>query len=237
MSMLFVVLGFFGVFIFLIIAAISSIKRTGKSKQWFVLSGISLGVFLISLSYVNPPKDEVNSASSKISNRENKVKKVSDEKVKHNKPVTKATDKLVDKNKSSTDIKQKDLEKTKKNRKDKGVIKQSEIKQSKNVIKIKTQKKNGDTKKAPSLSNGKNTELKDDVFVGVGETKDNYNEMFDYITAGNQEGLKRMALDGRIVYAAKGTPITIVDMGVISVKIEIIKSGIRGWVPIELLSR
>ncbi|KQC46930.1 hypothetical protein AP057_08870 [Geobacillus sp. Sah69] len=97
-------------------------------------------------------------------------------------------------------------------------------------------KKEGTKNNAP-LMDGENGVLADDVFVALGEDKTNYEEMFKYITANNKEALERMILEGKVVFAPKGTPITVVDRGFINAKIEIIKTGQRGWVPVEYLAR
>jgi hypothetical protein len=87
------------------------------------------------------------------------------------------------------------------------------------------------------LMDGENGVLADDVLVALGEDKTNYEEMFNYITANNKEALERMILEGKVVFASKGTPITVVDRGFINAKIEIIETGQRGWVPVEYLAR
>ncbi|ASS74227.1 hypothetical protein CIG75_04000 [Tumebacillus algifaecis] len=87
------------------------------------------------------------------------------------------------------------------------------------------------------IGTGKDGVLKRDVFVGVGETKKNYDEMFDYIVAKNQDALMRMVVDGRVVVATKGTAFTVVNMGFISAMIEIHETGVRGWIPIEYLAQ
>jgi len=94
-----------------------------------------------------------------------------------------------------------------------------------------------EAKNKNTLMSGENGILNNDVFVGVGENKDNYDEMFKYITKKNQEALKQMILDGKVYYAKQGTKITCVERGIINAKIQISGTKIRGWVPIEYLAK
>jgi hypothetical protein len=92
-------------------------------------------------------------------------------------------------------------------------------------------------KEEAPLTSGENGVLNDDVFVGLGEDKTNYDEMFTYITKGNQDALTQMIFDGKVAFAEKSTAITVVDRGFINAKIQIIETGARGWVPVEYLAR
>lgn len=87
------------------------------------------------------------------------------------------------------------------------------------------------------LMDGENGVLADDVFIGLGEDKKNYEEMFTYITKGNQAALAQMVSDGKVLFAEKGTPITVVDRGFVSAHIQVIGTKDRGWVPVEYLAK
>lgn len=88
-----------------------------------------------------------------------------------------------------------------------------------------------------TVMSGENGFLAEDSFIGLGEDKKNYDEMFKYINANNLDALKGMMLDGRVSFAKKGTPITVVDHGFINAKIQVIATGDRGWVPVEYLAK
>lgn len=88
-----------------------------------------------------------------------------------------------------------------------------------------------------TVYSGENGILSDEVLIGVGENKDNYDEMFKYITKKNEAALKQMIIEGRVYYAQKGTKITVIDRGIINAKVQVIGTGIRGWVPVEYLAK
>lgn len=87
------------------------------------------------------------------------------------------------------------------------------------------------------LMDGENGVLADDVFIGLGEDKKNYDEMFTYITKKNQEALAQMVSDGKVLFAEKGTPITVIDRGFVNAHVQVIGTGERGWVPVEYLAK
>lgn len=99
------------------------------------------------------------------------------------------------------------------------------------------QKEKQKAKADSPLTDGENGVLAEDVFIGLGEDKKNYDEMFTYITKGNNEALAQMVVEGKVLFAAKGTPITVVDRGFINAHVQVIGTGERGWIPVEYLAR
>lgn len=87
------------------------------------------------------------------------------------------------------------------------------------------------------LGSGQNGYLSDDVVVGLGEDTKNMDELFKYIAAKNDAAINDMEAAGKVVVAKKGTPINVIDRGVVSAKIQIIDTKQRGWVPVEYLSK
>ncbi|RFU71008.1 hypothetical protein D0469_03450 [Peribacillus saganii] len=86
------------------------------------------------------------------------------------------------------------------------------------------------------LMSGENGFLAEDVIVGLGDSKQNLDDVIKFAVANNREELAAMILEGRAIVAQKGTPITLLEQGVLSGKIKIKDSGAIGWVPAEYLS-
>jgi hypothetical protein len=84
---------------------------------------------------------------------------------------------------------------------------------------------------------GENGVLADDVIIALGEDKTNLDELMNYITAKNTEAVNRMILEGKAVIHEKGTPVTVVDSSFAALKIEVIETGERGWVPYEFVTK
>jgi phage protein D len=61
-----------------------------------------------------------------------------------------------------------------------------------------------EAKHSNSLMSGESGLLLNEVFVGVGEKKDNYDEMFTYITKNNQDALKGNVTGWPNLLCAKG---------------------------------
>ncbi|WP_020615794.1 hypothetical protein [Paenibacillus daejeonensis] len=94
------------------------------------------------------------------------------------------------------------------------------------------------TKSEPSstlVMSGQNGKLKTTTYIGLGESKDNYNEMMKYIVADNLDAVGRMLLDGRITMGKAGDAVTVIDRGIMNTKIELLSTGQRGWVPSEFV--
>jgi hypothetical protein len=87
------------------------------------------------------------------------------------------------------------------------------------------------------LVSGENGFIANDVYIGIGENKNNFDELMSYVVNDNYEALDQMVLEGKAVLLPKGTPITVVDRGIVKSKINVINTGKRGWVPSEFLSK
>jgi hypothetical protein len=84
---------------------------------------------------------------------------------------------------------------------------------------------------------GENGVLADDVIIALGEDKKNLDELMNYINAKNVDAVNRMIAEGKAVIHKKGTPVTVVESGFATLKIEVIETGERGWVPYEFVTK
>lgn len=83
------------------------------------------------------------------------------------------------------------------------------------------------------LVSGDRGYINNDVFVAT--TEENFDLMFDFITAKNNNGLNEMLLNGQIFSLTKGTSVNVLDSGFTKMKISS-PSG-SGWVPVEFVSK
>ncbi|CAM3830508.1 hypothetical protein [Mesobacillus thioparans] len=85
--------------------------------------------------------------------------------------------------------------------------------------------------KPHAVVEGQNGYLVGPIFIAA--DKDSYDEMWGYIVEENNDALARMMENGRLFAGAKGGRVTVVDFGLTTSLIEVIDTGLRGYVPTE----
>jgi hypothetical protein len=78
---------------------------------------------------------------------------------------------------------------------------------------------------------GENGILNEDAFISLGEEKENFALMQEYIATSNGVSLKQMVKLGKVYYAEKGTKVIMLSKGFLRAKVEIVKTGRVGLVP------
>lgn len=94
-----------------------------------------------------------------------------------------------------------------------------------------------EAKAEPEFKEGANYYLGTDVIMGIGKKKDNLDEVVKYASANNKSALESMVSEGKALIVAAGTPITLVEYGVLSAKVKLTETGTVGWVPSEMISK
>jgi hypothetical protein len=81
------------------------------------------------------------------------------------------------------------------------------------------------------VTEGQNGYLTDTIFIAVDEVS--YKEMMGYVVENNIDALERMMWEGELSSGDKGQEVTILKFGYTRSLIEVVESGLRGYVPTE----
>ncbi|MEJ9228899.1 hypothetical protein LAV79_05260 [Peribacillus butanolivorans] len=82
-----------------------------------------------------------------------------------------------------------------------------------------------------TLNEGENGFMIDDTILGVGENDSNLKEVTKYAGANNTAEIQAMVVAGKAVLVDKGTPITLIEHGVLKDKVKLQETGEIGWTP------
>ncbi|MGE7021333.1 hypothetical protein [Solibacillus cecembensis] len=88
-------------------------------------------------------------------------------------------------------------------------------------------------KKPVRVVEGHNGYLTQNTFLAIDE--ESFDELISYIVADNGEALIRMMEAGRVFAGRKGEVVTIIDAGFTQSYIEVVSTGMRGYVEAELV--
>ncbi|SES17751.1 hypothetical protein [Psychrobacillus sp. OK032] len=90
-------------------------------------------------------------------------------------------------------------------------------------------------KKAKStvVVDGQNGYLIQNAFVAI--DKESFDELISYYVADNGDAIIRMMENGRVFAGSKGEKVTVIDSGFTQSYIEIVSTGMRGYVESELV--
>lgn len=87
-----------------------------------------------------------------------------------------------------------------------------------------------------TFTSGEKVIILDNTFIGVGDQK-NLDELISFQLEEDAEAIAWMKVDGKAEYVQKGTAATYLEYKIGSSKIEIVDSGVIGWIVNEFIAK